>query len=84
MVVGNALSVVVNGVVPAPEADRAWLVGTGVLKVPSAMLRDVGEQRLRSILNNHVQADRCTEELATLALANLDALAESAVGDAAE
>ena len=46
--------------------------------------RDAIRQRLRGILNDHMQADRCTEELATLALANLDALAESAVGDAAE
>ncbi len=80
MVVANALSVVVNGVVPAPEADRAWLVGTGVAKVPSIMLRDVGEQRLRRIMATHLRADRCTEELATLALANLGALAESAHG----
>ena len=83
MVVANALAVIVNGVVPAAQADRAWRVGMGVQKVPSSMLQDVGEQRLREILAAHVRADRCTGELATLALCNLEVLAQPGAGKTA-
>lgn len=83
IVIANALSLVANEVVSATEVDRAWRLGTHLDKVPSQMLPEVGEDALRRVLADHVQASRCPPELATVALDGFGSFTPNGNGAAA-